>query len=153
MVFSYIFFFVVEDDNELKSCLVIILGCFSSIAKNYDEPPRLSLFLNVCFFNWRRWWQAEIPICWCPWLFFFNCRRQQQAFRLIVVFCIFFFSQRKWRQVGRFVMLSWFYSSITNNNDESRSRLVIVLGCFSLVVEDDNEPLGLLLFSWVFFQL
>jgi hypothetical protein len=50
-------------------------------------------------------------------------------------------------------MLSWFYSSITNNNDESRSRLVIVLGCFSLVVEDDNEPLGLLLFSWVFFQL
>ncbi len=39
-------------------------------------------------------------------------------------------------------------SSIVEDNDKSGSRFVIVLGCFALIAEYDNEPLDLLFFTF-----
>ncbi len=44
----------VENDNELGSRLVIILDCFSSIAKDNDEPFGLSFLFNVFFLSCKR---------------------------------------------------------------------------------------------------
>jgi hypothetical protein len=36
-----------------------------------------------------------------------------------------------------------FFSLGAKNNNESRSRLIVILGCFVSIVEDDNESKGL----------
>jgi hypothetical protein len=45
------------------------------------------------------------------------------------------------------------FSLGVEDHDKLRSRLVIVLGCFALVVEDENEPLRSLSFFAFFFQV
>jgi hypothetical protein len=45
------------------------------------------------------------------------------------------------------------FSSSVKDHDKPRFRFVIVLGCFTLVVEDENKPPRSLLFFAFFFQV
>jgi len=44
-------------------------------------------------------------------------------------------------------------SSIAKDDDKLKSQLIIVFGCFALVVEDDNEAFNLWTFSTCFLQV
>jgi hypothetical protein len=80
-----------EDDDELGSRLVIVFGCFASIAKDDNEPPdSLSYFafflqvqmttmsqkacchLLIFFLRCRKQQGAKIPAYCCLWLFYFS---------------------------------------------------------------------------------
>ncbi len=61
-----------------------------------------------------------------------------------------FFSCRRWQQASRLVVISWFYSLVVDDDDEPISRLLVIVGCFSLVTKDDNKLYGLLSFFGFF---